>query len=182
MRDDDTGVDPVAKDGDVDEGKVADIETRRAKNGGTGGSTAARAAALAAEQAKLDGEDEAPIDTADDGQMFIWEQGRKVTLGTLIARGTPIEHAIVFGGKRVKGAGALMAFDEDVTAITRWRVSKTSIVPTRDDEERVTKVVIETHVAVRMAPVSVDVEAGVEMMRSFVAAYDERRRGAAASG
>lgn len=177
-KDEDTGIDPVAKDGEVNEGKVADLAQRRSN----GGSTAARAAALAAEQEKLDGEDtEAPIDTADDGQMFIWEQGRKVTLGTLIARGTPIEHAIVFGGKRVKGAGALMAFDEDVTAITRWKVAKTSIVPTRDDEERVTKVVIETHVAVRMAPVSVDVEAGVEMMRSFVAAYDERQRKAAAA-
>ena len=98
---------------------------------------------------QLEAEGAERIAEEDDGQMFVWEQGRKVTLGTLIARGTTVEHAVVFGGKRLKGAGQLIAFDDDVLFLTRGLVSKTSLVPTRDDDERVTKVTVEVKIAAK---------------------------------
>lgn len=91
-------------------------------------------------------ETDADLDETDDEQLFVWEQGRKVTLASLIARNITVEHAFVFGGKRLKGRGGLIAFDDDVLVLVRGRVAKTSLVPTRDDQERVTKVVIETHI------------------------------------
>ena len=68
----------------------------------------------------------------DDGQLFVWEQGRKVTLGTLIARGIPVEHAFVFGGKRAKGSGGLMGFDEKPLMIVRGKPGPVSIVGVGD--------------------------------------------------
>jgi hypothetical protein len=120
-----------------------------------------RKAEAEAEQARLDAEDAgvgatidehaaaAGVGEEDDGQLFVWEQGRKVTLGTLVGRGTAVEHAFVFSGKRMKGSGGLVALDDDVLMVARGRVSKTSIVPTRDDDEKVTKVVVEVHIAPR---------------------------------
>lgn len=83
----------------------------------------------------------------DDGQgMFVWEQGRKVTLATLIARNVKIEHAFVFGGKRSKGAGELMGFDAEPLMIVRGKPGAVKLVPTYDDDEKLEKVVIESHV------------------------------------
>jgi hypothetical protein len=108
-------------------------------------------------------EGEQPVGEEPDGQMFVWEQGRKVTLGTLIARGTDVEHAFVFGGKRLKGAGSLMGLDEDVLVVVRGKPSEVRLVPTRDDQERVTKVTIETHVAVKVLAAA-DSEQAVGML------------------
>ncbi|MGH2899678.1 MAG: hypothetical protein ACRDMZ_13480 [Solirubrobacteraceae bacterium] len=151
-KDDETGINPVAKDG---EPNVSEIERRRQQKA-NGGSMAERAAS---EQAKLDAEpsraageagEVGEVGEEDDGQVFVWEQGRKVTLGTLISRGIPVEHAFVFGGKRLKGRGGLMGFDEDVLVVCRGKVGKTSLVPTRDDDEKVTKVTVETHIGARV--------------------------------
>jgi len=106
----------------------------------------AREGSINAEQENGGGE----VGEEDDGQFFVWEQGRKVTLGTLVSRGIPVESAFVFTGKRLKGQGGLMALDDDALVIVRGRVSKVAVVPTRNDEEAVTKVTIETHVAARM--------------------------------
>lgn len=138
-KDEDTGIDPASKDG---EGATDDELAKRRQ--GRGGSSASRAEE---EQARLDAEDAGGTGEEDDGQLFVWEQGRKVTLGTLIARGTPVEHAFVFGGKRLKGRGALMGFEEDALVVVRGRVDKVSVVPTRDDDEKVTKATIATHIA-----------------------------------
>jgi hypothetical protein len=145
--DPDTGITAASVDG---EGASDDeLEARRRARGNGGGSSATRG-----EQASLDTGD-APADgegvgEEDDGQLFVWEQGRKVTLGTLIARGTKVEHAFVFGGKRLKGRGQLMGFDADSLIVGRGLVAKTAVVPTRDDDEKVTKVVIETHLAMKV--------------------------------
>lgn len=166
-KDEETGIDPVAQDG---EPNVSEIERRRQQK--NGGSIAERAAA---EQAQLDAEDGKgeKIAEADDGQFFVWEQGRKVTLGTLIARGIPVEHAFVFGGKRLKGRGGLMGFDEDVLVVCRGKVGKTSLVPTRDDDEKVTKVTVETHIGARVV-----VPADSDEAWGMLAAIVERRSAA----
>ena len=111
----------------------------------------------------------------EDGQMFVWEQGRKVTLGTIIARGTTVEHAFVFGGKRLKGKGGLVSFDEDVFLVVRGLVGTTAIVPTRDDQERVTKVTIETHIASKVV-----VNADSDEAMGLLAGILDKRRPAAA--
>jgi hypothetical protein len=82
----------------------------------------------------------------DDGQRFVWEQGRKVTLGTLIARSVPVEHHFVFGGRRTKGTGGLMGFDANPIMVVRGKPGPVKIVPTYNDDETVKKVVIESHV------------------------------------
>jgi len=149
--DTETGITPVAADG---EPNAASLDAKRAaKSNGGGGSMADRAAAE--EQRRLDEEDgKLPVGDAgagegeeDDGQTFVWEQGRKVTLSTLIARGVPIEHHFVFGGKRSKGSGGLMGFDAKPLMIVRGKPSTVKIVPTYKDDETVEKVAIENHVA-----------------------------------
>lgn len=92
----------------------------------------------------------ADVGVESDGQLFVWEQGRKVSLASLVARNVPVEHAFVFGMKRLKGRGGLMSFDDDVVVISRGKVGSTRIVPTRDEDEAVTKVVIETHIAAKV--------------------------------
>src|SRR5438105_4777850 len=110
QQDPETGVTPAAKDGQPDEDELA----RRRAQGGNG--------------RPID-DQESQVGEEDDGQMFVWEQGRKVTLGTLIARGITVEHAFVFGGKRLKGRGGLVAFDDDVLVIARGKVANTNLVP-----------------------------------------------------
>lgn len=143
-KDEETGVDPVSADGAG--ASDDDLAARRAQRGG---SAADRAKAAEEEQARLDAEEQPREGDGeeDDGQLFVWEQGRKVTLGTLIARNIPVEHVFVFGGKRVKGRGGLMALDEAPILVVRGLSGGTKIVPTHDDDEKVVKVTIESHIA-----------------------------------
>lgn len=91
----------------------------------------------------------ADIREEDDGQLFVWEQGRKVSLGTLIPRGVDIEHAFVFSGKRIKGKGGLMALDEKSLLLVRTLGGGSRVIPTHDDEEKVKSVVIENVVTTK---------------------------------
>lgn len=126
--DDETGIDPASKDG---EGASDDELAKRRGKGSVAGRTEA-----------LDGA-EVPVGEEDDGQLFVWEQGRKVGLSTLITKGVPVEHAFVFGGKRVKGRGGLMALDEQPVLVVRGMAGPVRIVPTHDADGKVTKAVIE---------------------------------------
>lgn len=160
MRDAETGIDPTATDGEPDQAEADQLALRRARakaeeEAKAGASDAAAAAAMGGKPGTpIDGQQ--PIDPEDqpgeedDGQLFIYDAGRKVTLSQLAARGVTIEHAFVFGGKRMKGAGQLVAWDDDVMIVVRGRSSAVKLVPTRDDQERITKVTIETHVAVKV--------------------------------
>lgn len=164
---DDNGIDPVATDGEpMSQSEADQLAMARARRAAESDQEAAAAMGGGQQGRSIDDQDP-ETGEEDDGQLFVWEQGRKVTLGTLIARGVPVEHAFVFGGKRLKGAGALVGFDDDVLVITRGRVGKTSIVPTRDDDERVTKVVVETHIAAKViAPA--DSEHGMDMLAAVL--------------
>lgn len=140
MAKDEQGIDAKAKDGEP--------------NGKSQAERDQLAMARARKEAAADEKKGQPIDDQqpaqgeeDDGQMFVWEQGRKVTLGSLVARGIPVEHAFVFGGKRLKGSGGLVSFEDDVLVVVRGKMSNTNVVATRDDDERVTKVTIETHIS-----------------------------------
>jgi hypothetical protein len=166
---DENGITPKAKDGEPDAAQVEADQLAMARARRAQESDEEAAAAMGGKRGQAI-DDQEPVGEEDDGQLFVWEQGRKVTLGTLISRGIPVEHAFVFGGKRLKGAGALVGFDDDVLVITRGRVGKTSIVPTRDDDEKVTKVVVETHIAAKViAPA--DSEQGMDML---AAVFDKR--------
>jgi hypothetical protein len=105
--------------------------------GGNGGSSISERAENGGEQ----------IGEEADGQLFVWEQGRKVSLGNLIPRGVDIENVFVFTGKRVKGKGAnLMALDESGLLLVRFLSGGPRPVPTHDENEKVTKVTVEQHV------------------------------------
>jgi hypothetical protein len=149
--DEDTGVKPASKDA---EGASDDELAARRR----GGSTAARG-----EQAAIEGASGETEGEEDDGQgIFVWEKGQKVTLTTLIKRGTPIEHAFVFGGKRSKGQGGLMGFDAKPLMVVRGKPGPVKVVPTYDKDENLSKVVIENHVeAVVVANVETDEAIGL---------------------
>lgn len=115
-------------------------------------------------------EPEPDVGVEDDGQMFVWEQGRKVTLSTLTKRGCPIEHAFVFGGRRTKGSGGLMDFGEHPLMIVRGSVGPVKIVPTYDDEEKVSKLTIEQHVNAKIVH-NADSEDGLALIAHVL---DER--------
>jgi hypothetical protein len=111
----------------------------------------------------------------DDGQLFVWEHGRKVTLGTLIARNIPVEHAWVFGGSRRKGRGGLPPLDGDVLLVMRGKPAKVAIVPTRDDDEKVTKVTIEVHLAAKVVEPA-DSEEALGMLAGVLADSGYQRK------
>jgi hypothetical protein len=179
--DTETGITPVAADG---EPNAASLDARRAAktngNGG-GGSMADRAAALEAEQKELDTEDEraAAAAEADEGELpFVWEQGRKVTLGSLIAKGVPVEHHFVFGGKRHKGSGGLMGFDAKPVLIVRGKPGPVKIVPTYTDDGVVEKVAIENHVIAEIVRPA-DSEDGIALIQHILDERGYAQRGAA---
>jgi hypothetical protein len=176
-KDEDTGIDAVSKDG---EGASEDELARRraaakkaAAKKPAAGSSASRAA-LEEEQRRLDAEDEKGEEPEtgedDDGQMFVWEKGRRVTLGTLIGRGTPVEHAFVFGGRRSKGRGGLMGFGEKPLMIVRGGVGPVRIVPTYDADENVKSVVVEQHIDAKIVH-NADSEDGLGLIAHIL---DER--------
>jgi hypothetical protein len=147
-KDEETGIDPVSKDGEgLSQEAKDELAKQRAKREGNGGNGGGSSAARG--QDALDTGDDAQTGEEDDGQLFVWEQGRKVTLGTLIARGVPVKHAFVFGGKRLKGKGGLMAFDDDALVVVRGRLDKVAVVPSRNSDEKVESVTIETHIAAK---------------------------------
>lgn len=82
----------------------------------------------------------------DDGDPVFVFEGEQVTLATLLKRVKTIEHAWKFTGKREKGKGALPSLDGDIHLLIRAKPGKYEVVPTRDDQEKTEKVVIETKV------------------------------------
>lgn len=160
MKDDETGVEPASSDG---EGASDDELERRRRGGSAKQRGEQQQVADAGEPGDGTGEE-------DDGQLFVWERGRKVTLGTLIARGTAVEHVFVFGGRRTKGAGGLMSFEDTPLLIVRGKPGPVRVVPTRDDDEKVTKVTVESHVEARIVT-NADSEEGLGMIGHIL---DER--------
>jgi hypothetical protein len=85
----------------------------------------------------------------DDGQMFVMEGGSKVTIGTLIARKTPVLYEFKLGGKAIKGATGmgLLAFnDPEMTLVVPVRAGKVEVEPTYDAEGNVKHVTVRAHV------------------------------------
>lgn len=145
---------PAARDG-----SVASLDEKRA----------GRSVAERVKQGEFDDSASAETEEEDDGQVhFVWERGKKVTLNQLIKRGSvAVEHAFVFGGKRVKGGSSLMDWDDAAILVSRGMPGKVSIVPTRgggDDGEGITKVVVETHVPLAVV-YAADTEAAVDLVR-----------------
>lgn len=183
-KDPDTGVDPKSKDGEGFDGdpKGGDEAERRkglkaleGGNGGNGGSMAARG-----EQAALDTGDAPEGGEEDDGQLFVWEQGRKVTLGTLVARGVKVEHHIVFGGRRNRGSGGLRGFGDSPLLIVRGGIGPVKVVPTYSEDEKVEKVAIEQHVTAKIVA-DAESEAGIELIAHILDAKGWERPKAEAS-
>lgn len=124
-KDDETGVDPVATDGDP---KVEDLEKRRAARGGNGGKSVAERGA----------EGDQPDAEEDDGQfaMGLIEATLPPTLSRLIPRGMPVKVSVSMGTGAVEGKG-LFGADEDIILVTRFRVRKYEPVPKREDGKTV---------------------------------------------
>jgi hypothetical protein len=107
----------------------------------------------------------------EDGQleMFVWEKGKKVTLGNLISRGTKVEYAFVFGGKRLKGNGQLIGMEEDVFMLSRGKMGHTKLVPTRKDDETVDMVTVEVQIVPKVLK-NADSDEALEMLRPILEA------------
>jgi hypothetical protein len=92
----------------------------------------------------------APAGEEDDGQMFILEQGRKVTLGTLIGRNVPVTYEVKLTGKVLKGPGSLIAFNEpDVTLVVPARSGKVEVDPVYDQDGSVKEVHVRQNIKAR---------------------------------
>lgn len=142
--DEDTGVDPVAKDGEPDE-----LAAKRRNGSAAGGSAATRG-----EQAQIDGTEGVAGGQDDDGQLFAFEHGRKVTLGTLIGKKTPVEYEFKMQAKGIPGAAGmnLMAFDDpDRVLVVPGRAGKVEVDPTYDGEGNVKKVTVRANFKPSMA-------------------------------
>lgn len=142
----------TATDGD----NVRSLDT--ATRGGRGRSVAERAAEDAPD----------PEETEDAQQaLFVWEQGRKISLGNLIERGTAVEYAFVFGGKRLKGNGQLIGMNEDVFMVSRGKMGHTKLVPTRNDQELVEKVTVEVQIVPKLLQ-NADTDEALELLRPIL--------------
>lgn len=85
----------------------------------------------------------------DDGQLFVMESGKSVTLGTLIKRGTPILYEFKLGGRAVKGAqgmGLLSFAEPDMTLVVPVRAGKVEVDPTYNNDGSVKHVTVRAHV------------------------------------
>lgn len=152
----------LARDGAVS------LEEHR-KRSGNGRSVAARAAEAAPEGGE-------PEDEAGQMEMFVWEKGRKVTLGNLITRGTKVEYAFVFGGKRLKGNGQLIGMEEDVFMLSRGKMGHTKLVPTRKDDETVEMVTVEVQIVPKVLK-NADSDEAIEMLRPILEARGWEKTG-----
>lgn len=86
----------------------------------------------------------------DDGQLFVMEQGRKVTLSSLIARNTPTTYEVKLTGRALKGPGSLIAFsDPDVTLVALCRAGKVTTEPTYNEDGTVKSVHVQQEIKTR---------------------------------
>lgn len=117
-----------------------------AEANGSGSDEAARKAAqAAADEAAAAG---GGTGEEDDGQLFVMEAGKTVTLGTLIKRGIPVEYEFRLDGKSVKGKDmALIAFDDpEITLVVPARAGKVVADPTYDADGALKSVTVRAHV------------------------------------
>lgn len=84
-----------------------------------------------------------PAGEEDDGQLFVLEQDKRVTLGTLYKRGTPVEFRVVLGSKSVPGDGGLISFsDPDLVLVVPARAGAVRTEPTYRDDGTLSKVTV----------------------------------------
>lgn len=160
-RDEETGIEPKATDGVPDEDtmqkELDELAERRAR----------------AREGVLDDDAGAPIDgqeagEEDDGQLFAYTADGRVTLGNLIPRNVPVEHAFVFSQARRKGAGELIPFGEDVLLVVRGKVASVKPTAKRDDEENLKSVTIETQIATKVV-VQADSQQAMDLLAEVLA-------------
>lgn len=160
-RNEDTGIDPKATDGNPDDAAMQEEMDELAKRRAEAKDDGAGNGRPIDDQEPATGEE-------DDGQLFVYEHGKRVTLGNLIPRGVPIEHAFVFTQARRKGAGALIPFDEDVLLVVRGKVGSIKPVAKRDDQENVKGVTIETQVDTKVV-VQADSDVAMQLLAGVLA-------------
>lgn len=168
-KDPETGVDPVAKDADVDD-LEAERRRRRAK-GGAGDSIRERAA-------NGDGKDEPGDVEEGDGQfaMGLIESEMPVSLSRLIPRGMPLEVTVAMSQAEVPGKG-LFGIDEDVTLVVRCRPGKYEQVPTRGEADKTERMKFRQRLRVMYVA-----RAGTDSARSMVAEAESKGARRAAAG
>ena len=81
----------------------------------------------------------------DQEELFILDQGRRVTIGKLIAAGVPVEYRVSLNAKSVKGGrdmGLLSFKDPNIVLVVSAREGKVAIEPTYTEEGEVEKVTV----------------------------------------
>lgn len=78
-------------------------------------------------------------------ELFVLEQGRRVTVSQLVQRGTPVEYAMNLNSKSIRGGGdmGLLSYsDPNIILIVPARQGKVVHDPTYDDDGMVVKVTV----------------------------------------
>lgn len=143
MKDEDTGVDPVAKDGEPNgKGDVANLDAARGKRGR---SIEERAEAGEGDLPDLGTEEEG------DGQFaFVSEgDGKRITFGTFIPKGVPVEYKITMGSKSNVLRGKPLDPQDDVYMLVRGVIADGNVRFTRDENEKIVKATIYMVIAPR---------------------------------
>lgn len=84
-------------------------------------------------------------EASEPEELFVLEQGRRVTVSQLVARGIPIEYRVTMNSKSLKGGGdmGLLSYkDPDILLVVPARQGKVVHDPTYSEEGDVTKVTI----------------------------------------
>lgn len=135
-KDDETGIDPVARDGEVND-ELAKRRTKgngKGKSGGNGGQSVA-------ERAANGGEPGDPKDEELDGQFSMGLiQGDRVTLAKLIKSGTPIEVETSMMSASVPGRDGLLDPSREHLLIVAVEPAKYEPVPVRERGKGQTKI------------------------------------------
>ena len=82
---------------------------------------------------------------AEQEELFVLEQGRRVTLSQMISRGTTIEYRVTMNTKSIKGGNdmGLLPFNSpDILLVAPARQGKVTIDPTYNEDGDVLKVTV----------------------------------------
>lgn len=89
--------------------------------------------------------DDLPENQADPEELFVLEQGRRVTISQLVARGTTVEYRVTLNSKSLRGGGdmGLLSYnDPDILLVVPARQGKVVHDPTYTEDGDVEKVTV----------------------------------------
>ena len=92
----------------------------------------------------LAGDPETKVGEEEDGQFVIDAgDGKRITLGSMIPRGTPIEYRVVMGSKSIGAKGGLIdPNDTNIMLLVRGVVGDVDVTFKRNEDESIEKAIV----------------------------------------